>query len=104
MKLIKDLFYKYQKFMWYVSQTGTEVGKPLRFYSESALLLLLAKSFGFKINIFLAIGIYILILVIAAIIGKILAEIGVVKYNTKLSNNHNEEISEILKILKKNKK
>jgi len=103
-KIIIKVWNKYQKMMWYISQAGTEVGKPLRFYSEAALLLLMLDNFGFSLSPGKFIMLYIIILLIAWIAGIVLAKIGTVKYNATLSNNHNLELQEILKIVKKMEK
>ena len=103
-KLLNNLWNKYQRTMWYVGQTGNEIGKPLRFYSETALLLLLLDKFGIPMTPTQFIIIYAGILIIAAITGKFLAKIGTVKYNTHLSNNHNEELITIMEDVKELKR
>ena len=90
--------------MFYVSQTGTELSKPLRFYSETMLLLALLAIYGYKFTITQILGFYIFILFIAGIIGYMLVKIGVTAYNTKLSNEQNPELKKIIKILESDKK
>lgn len=96
-----SLWLKYQKAMWYLIQTGNELGKPLRFYSETALLLLLLDKFGFTMKPTQFIIMYLIIIIIAIIIGRFLAKIGTVKYNTTLANNHNNEFQEMIRRLKR---
>lgn len=91
----------YQRAMWYAAQTGNELGKPLRFYSETALLVLLIDKFGFPLTWQQVIIAYAIILFIAVISGRFIADIGTVKYNIGLSNKHNEELQDILKRVKR---
>ena len=100
MRLLHNLFFKYQKAMWYVAHFGNELGKPLRFYSETLLLLATLGIYGIKFNWYNILVFYIIVLFIACILGRVLERLGVISYNIQLTNNQNPEIKEILKILK----
>jgi hypothetical protein len=95
-ELFKTLFFKYQKAFFYVNQFGAEISKPMRFYSESILLILFLASIGLKAEWYMYVIMYIVILVIAAAIGYALTKTGVVAYNNELANKQNNELSEIL--------
>lgn len=98
---MKKLFFVYQRMMWYASQTGAEMSKPLRFYSETALLVILLKSFDIIVNWKQAIIFYLLIMIFAISLGKFLTRIGVVAYNNQLANQQNELLLKIDDRLKK---
>lgn len=100
MKLLHKLFFLYQKAFWYIAQFGNELSKPLRFWSEFALLILVLDKLAIRLTLFQMIAGYIIIMLLAILFGSILAKIGVVKYNTTLQNEHNEELKEILKLVK----
>lgn len=102
--ILKSIFFKYQKAMFYVAQTGSELGKPLRFFVEFGILILLLDKVGISLTIYHQILIYLGILIFAMIFGWFMVHIGVTKYNTTLANKQNEEIQEILKILKEKQK
>ena len=116
-ELLKILFFKYQRCMWYLSQGSGEVGKPTKIFSESAMILLILGYFGIKLTPTQSIVSYIIIALLLIIFGKVLSVTGVVEYNNKISNKHNSEITkivtvvdeqdkkitEILKLLKKGK-
>lgn len=101
MEFIKTLFYKYQEFMWFVAQAGAEFGKPLRFLTEFGVLMLLLSDSGINTTLQTKILSYVGIMLFAFIVGLFLAKIGVVKFNNSLTNKHNLEIQEILKIVRK---
>jgi hypothetical protein len=92
---MKHIFFLYQRGFWYVQQARTELGKPLGLYSESALAIILLKSFGVNITWMQAVGAYICLLFIFLICGVILTRLGVVKYNAQLSNRQNPELMTI---------
>jgi hypothetical protein len=92
LKSLKYLFFKYQKSMWYSSQTGTEAGKPLRYLPEFGMVILLLSDSGYKISLINKIEVYLALMIISVIFGRIFVKIGVVKYNTNLSNRENELI------------
>ncbi len=89
--------------MFYVSQAGTEWSKPMRFFMEWGMLVLLLNTWGIKLSIIQQISLYIAIMFFAMLFGWFMVHIGVTKYNTTLANKQNEEIQEILKILKNGK-
>ena len=87
--------------MWYVAQFGTELGKPLRFYQEGGMLVLLIKSFNYELTWQQALLGYIALMLTACVIGWFLVKIGIVKYNTSLANKQNSELKEILRRVKR---
>lgn len=97
---IKPLWQKYQRAMWYQGHTGTEIGKPLRFFSEFGIFILLLSDSGINTSIEQKILFYFLIILVGVYAGKFLVWIGVVSYNNTLNNSQNEELMEILKIVK----
>lgn len=100
-KFLKALFFRYQKSMWYVAQFGAELGKPLRFWSETGMLVLILATFGFKMQWYQVLIGYGIILFTAVLMGWILTRMGVVAYNNQLSNKQNEDLQEILKRIKR---
>lgn len=102
---LKKLLYLYERAFWYIAQAKNEALKPLGFWNET-ILLLTFLSVRFKLNpaftdILLA---YLIILVIAAIIGKLIVLMGIVKYNTRIANYQNPELMEIHKEIMEIKK
>jgi hypothetical protein len=100
MEYIRKLFFGYQKIAWYVNQAKGEYAKFGSFIPETLTLMTYLSVKGIEIRWWYVPLFYGGIMVIAGILGWFLAYIGVVKYNNSLANSHNEEISEILKILK----
>jgi len=97
--MIKLLFFKYQKVMFYVAQAKGEYGKVGSFIPETLAIMTYLSVKGIDIKWwFIPIG-YALIILIAAIIGKILDLIGVVRYNQTLGNKRNEELQAIIQDL-----
>jgi hypothetical protein len=94
-----SLFLLYQKTFWYIQQFGSELSKPMRFYYEFTLLILLLDKYDVKLTVMFLIVTYCCVLVVAAIGGWVLTRMGVVAYNTKLANKQNEEIQLILQKL-----
>lgn len=90
--------------MFYVSQTGGELSKPLRFYSETMLLIALLALYGYKFSVFQILSFYSIILVMACILGYFIVKIGVTAYNNKLINEQNMELKKIIKLLESDKK
>lgn len=89
----------YQRAMFYASQFGSEVGKPLRFITETLQVATYLTVIGFIVKPYMLVFVYIFILLAAIAIGRWLAYIGIVKYNTTLNNNHNPELQRILQEL-----
>lgn len=100
-KKIKSILFEYQKIMFYIGQASGEFGKPLRFMSEFILIILWLKTFGIDLTFGQQAIIYLVLMCIAATIGFILLRLGILKFNTRLSNTHNLEIQKILKKLEK---
>jgi hypothetical protein len=83
--------------MWYVSHTKNEYYKPLSMLNEYLVLLTFAKVYDISFN-FLQIALfYITVLFVFFITGLFLVRIGIVRYNTTLSNTQNEELMAIKK-------
>lgn len=97
--MIQRLFFLYQKSFWYVQQFGSELSKPMRFYYEFTLLVLLLDKYNIQLSIVTLVVGYCLLIMVAAIGGWVLTRIGVVAYNTKLANKQNDEIQLILRKL-----
>lgn len=95
------VFFAYQRFMWFVLRAGEELGKPLRFYSEVALLVLLFERFGFSLSWFWWVVLYFFVLVFAGFFGFLLQRFGVVAYNSRLSNRESPELMSVLERVKR---
>lgn len=101
MKSIKDMFFFYQKMFWYAQQARNEISKPMGLYTEVALAILLLKGFGVQFAWWEALIAYIALLGLCMAVGYYLTVFGVVEYNTRLSNEQNPELQEILKHARK---
>jgi hypothetical protein len=97
---MKRLFFMYQRAMWYCSQFGAEIGKPMRFFSEFGMLILLCASYGIKLTFPQMTVTYFGVILFAIGGGWILTKVGVVAYNTQLANHQNEDLQEIKKSVK----
>lgn len=97
----KGLLYLYQRLFWYVSLAKNEALKPLGFWNETLLILTFLAVSGQRPALKYILIAYVAILLIAAIIGKIIVGMGIVKYNTKIANHQNPELMEILDEIKK---
>ena len=93
---MRKLLYFYQRFFWYVAQAKSEVLKPLGFWNETILILTFLTVRGYNIGITQVLMAYIVVIVAAAAIGKVIVAMGVVRYNTKIANHQNSELMEIL--------
>ncbi len=98
---MKQLYFFYQKMMFYVAQSYSEYSKPLVFLEKSALLALYLQSKGITITIFHLTLFNILMLCIAAVMGKILTVSGITAYNSGLGNKYNPQITEIIERLER---
>ena len=94
----------YQKGMFYVSQFAGEYGKIGRFINETLMIATYLTVKGTDVKPIHIIGLYLFIILFAAIIGKILVAIGVADYNNRLANAYNPEIQKIVKDLEAIKK
>jgi hypothetical protein len=99
--MVKRLFFLYQRGSWYVQQFGAELSKPMRFYYEFTLLVLLLDKYDVQLTIPMLLAAYVVVMVIAAFGGWVFTRLGVVAYNTKLANKQNEDIQLILKKLRR---
>lgn len=95
--MFKKFFYGYERLMWFVGKAGEEVGKPLRFVSEMALVLLVLDKFGVELSPLSWVLVYCVVLALAAFLGWLITRLGVVKYTTQLSNWENPELMDLLK-------
>lgn len=99
--LLKKIFFRYQQFLWYAGQAKSEYGKIGSWVPETLMIMTYLTVKGVEIKPWYIPIAYLSLLVIAALVGKILATIGVVKYVTKLGNEHNEDLQKIIKLLEK---
>ena len=88
---------KYQKYMWQANIAQSEISKPMRFYSEAIQTATFLAVIGLNVAIYYWVGIYIVGFILAIMIGGWLLKKGVVKYLTKMGNEHNPEMMEIKK-------
>lgn len=94
---MRKLLYLYQRAFFYVAQAKTEALKPLGFWNETlSILTWLAVSIDFRPDMKQIIGVYLLVIGLAIVFGKIITAIGVAKYNQKILNEQNPEIMAIL--------
>ena len=98
---IKRWFFRYQKAMWYSAQTGSEIAKPLRFMDNVVLLATFLTVKGYNFGLWTMIVVFIAVSLVSIIIGRILANVGVVRFNAQLSNVQSPELMAILKIVKR---
>ncbi len=96
----KTLLYLYQRTFWYIAQAKNELLKPLGFWNETLLILTFLAVNNQRPGLPVILTAYIIVLFAAAIIGKIIVVMGIVKYNTKISNHQNAELMEILDEIK----
>ncbi len=87
--------------MWYAGQTKSEYGKIGSWIPETLMLMTYLSVKGIDIVWWQIPVAYMILMILAALIGKFLVVIGVTKYVTTLGNDHNPEIQEIIKLLKK---
>ena len=95
---IKRVLYFYQRGFWYVNQAKGEAMKPLGFWNETLLILtFLSVRFKFDPTLTQILVAYFILLVLAAVIGKAIVLLGIVRYNTRLGNDQNEQLMTILR-------
>lgn len=94
----------YQRAWFYDNIFWTEVKKPLRLEDNLTRWLTLLGVYGLVFG-FKEIGLIVISLVVVGIVGgKILVKTGVMKYNQKLGNEQNEELMEVVKWVREQKK
>lgn len=87
----------YQKSFYHIGLAKSEALKPLVFFDYTISLLTFLAVWGNFRPSPSQIGIsYLVVLVMALIIGRLLIKLGVVKYNNKIANEQNEEFMQIL--------
>ena len=91
----------YQKGMWYMKQSFDEVSKPLRLFTEAGILLLLLSDSGLHLSLWHKVIVFVVLNVIAMIIGRILVYTGIINYCNHLHNSVNPELLEILERVKR---
>lgn len=99
--MLKKLFFSYQRLFWYVGQAKTEYGKFGSFIPETLTILTYLSVKNVEVKAWHIPIAYIFLLLIAGLIGKVIAWLGITKYNNTLNNDHNKEILEILERLKR---
>jgi hypothetical protein len=93
-----SLLYFYQRVFWYISQAKGEALKPLGFWNETLLILtFLSVRFKADPGITQVLVAYLIVLAAAAIIGKVIVTTGIPRYNTKINNDQNPQLMEILR-------
>ena len=96
----KTLLYLYQRTFWYIGQAKNELLKPLGFWNETLLILTFLAVNDTRPSVPVIFTAYIVVLIAAAIFGKIIVVMGIVSYNTKIANHQNPELMEIHKEIK----
>ncbi len=89
--------------MWHASLAKSEYAKVGSFIPESLAVATLLKVSGYNVPFWHYPLYYLVIMVIAAVVGRFLAYIGVAKINATYGNQHNPEIQEIITLLKEKK-
>ena len=98
----KRLLYIYQRAFWYLGVAKNEVNKPLVFWNEAVLLLAwLSLRYDFNPPFLKIAMVYIFLLMVGTILGKIFTIIGIVRYNTRIANDQNPQLMEILEKMNK---
>ena len=95
----KRFLYLYQRMFWYVAQAKNEALKPLGFWNETLLIMTFLAVSDVRPPLWTKLIVYLLVLAIAAAIGKFIVSLGIIRYNTKIANNENEELMRILREL-----
>lgn len=98
-KIAKEAFYLYQRAFWYVGQAKGEILKPLGFWNETILILTFLAVTGQRPALGWIIGAYAGVLILMAAAGKAIVALGIVRYNTHISNRQNDELMLVLKKL-----
>jgi len=98
---LKRLYFFYQKMQFYAAQAESEYTKISRFLNTSLLLGVFARSLGFPITIKVIILFNLAMLILAVLIGKFLINLGITRFNSRLSNQQNPEIMRILTSIEK---
>lgn len=102
--IAKAALYFYQRIFFYIAQAKNEALKPLGFWNETILILTWLAVNGHKPTLHEIIIAYLIVVVVAALIGKLIVWLGIVSYNTKIANHQNPELMEILGEIKELKK
>ena len=89
---LKTLFLFYQRGMWYTNQAKGEYAKIGSFIPETLMIMTYLTVKGIEVKGWYVPLAYLLLMVIAAGLGKFFVLIGVTRYNNSLSNDHNAEI------------
>ena len=87
--------------MWYMGIAKGEITKPLQFWNETLLILTFLTVRGIETKISYIVIAYFLVFFAFIAIGKIIVELGIVKYQTMLGNSQNNELLEILERIKR---
>lgn len=93
--------YLYQRVFFYIAQAKNEALKPLGFWNETLLILTFLAVSNQRPSLPIILLSYIAVLAMAALIGKLIVSMGIVKYNTRISNHQNPELMMILEEIKK---
>lgn len=99
MELLKKLFFSYQRLAWYINQAKGEYAKFGSFIPETLMIMTYLSVKGVKVETWHIPFFYVLVMIVAALIGKTLDLVGVVRYNQSLGNKRNDELIKILKDL-----
>jgi hypothetical protein len=102
MKILKFIFFEYQKALWYIGQSATEYGKLAGFVNNILLAAtFLATVFGIHLNLKQLLILWFILMISCLVLGIFLVRIGVASYNTRLANKQNMELMEILERVKR---
>ena len=98
-KKIKRLFYFYQRVFWFVGMANGEIRKPLIYSNEALQLMTYLAVIGIQTKIWIVALVYLVIIAVMTIIGKLYVISGAPKYLSRISNEQNPEFLKILKDL-----
>jgi len=90
--------------MFYAGQTKGEYGKIGSWIPETLMVMTYLTVKGISVKWWYIPIAYLILMSVAAVIGKLLLMTGVLKYVNKINNSHNEEITEILERVRRMEK
>lgn len=102
-QLFKTLYFKFQDFAYYASLTDGEYAKFGRFFSPTIAIVTLLRVSGVIIKFWQIAVAYLIIYITAVLIGLWLDYMKVPHYSNRLGNSRNEELSEIVEWIRKQK-
>lgn len=98
---MKLLVYFYQRAFWYSGFAIAELLKPLRLWNETLLIITYFAVLGIRPTFWQIVLVYVGVMGVTVLGGKLLVLTDIVRYNTMLGNSQNSELSEILDRVRK---